>query len=90
MINFKIAETETYSKKVNSAKYSHLYKKIYDEVYPMLRGNPFFGVHIKKLKGKFKDIYRFRIGNYRLFYKIEEKEALIFLIDIEDRQSAYK
>ena len=90
MGRYKIAETENYAKKINSDKYSHLYKKIFEDVYPILRNNPFFGGVIKKLKGKYKDIYRFRIGNYRLFYKVEEKESMIFIIDIETRQDAYK
>jgi mRNA interferase RelE/StbE len=87
---YKIAETENYSKKVNSKTYGHLYRKIFEDVYPVLRDNPFFGVNIKKLKGKYKDIYRFRIGNHRLFYKVEEQKTIIFIIDIEKRQDAYK
>jgi len=50
----------------------------------------FFGVNIKKLKGKYKEIYRFRIGDYRLFFKIDEQEKIIFIINIENRQDAYK
>jgi len=87
---FKIAETESFSKKINSKRYSHLYKKIFEDVYPILRKNPFFGVNIKKLKGAYKDIYRFRIGEYRLFYKIEDQKLIVFMIDIETRQDAYK
>jgi mRNA-degrading endonuclease RelE of RelBE toxin-antitoxin system len=30
------------------------------------------------------------MGSYRLFYKVEEKEKIIFMIDIESRQDAYK
>ena len=90
MDDYKIAETETYSKKINSKRYSHLYQKIVEDVYPLLKRNPFFGGNIKKLKGEYKDIYRFKIGNYRLFYKIEEQESIIFIIDIESRQDAYK
>jgi len=86
---YKIAETDNYSKKISSKKYSHLYQKIYDDVYPILRANPFFGGNIKKLKGEYKDIYRFRIGNYRLFYKVGD-EKFVFIIDIEKRQDAYK
>jgi mRNA interferase RelE/StbE len=56
----------------------------------MLKGNPFFGVNIKKLKGEFKDLYRFRIGDYRLFYKIDEEESIIFILNIENRKDAYK
>jgi mRNA interferase RelE/StbE len=87
---FKIAETENYSKKINSKKYNHIYKKIFEDVYPMLKNNPFFGGNIKKLKREYKNIYRFRVGNYRLFYKIEEQKKIIFIIDIEKRQDAYK
>jgi mRNA interferase RelE/StbE len=87
---FKIAETENYSKKINSTKYNRIYKKIFEDVYPMLKNNPFFGGNIKKLKGEYKNIYRFRAGNYRLFYKIEEQKEIIFIIDIEKRQDTYK
>jgi mRNA interferase RelE/StbE len=88
--NYKIAETETFSKKINSRKYNHLYKKIVDDIYPILKNNPFFGTYIKKLKGKYKEIYRFTVGDYRLFYKIDEQESIIFIINIENRQDAYK
>jgi mRNA interferase RelE/StbE len=67
-----------------------LYKKITGDIYPILKNNPFFGAHIKKLKGKYKEIYRFKIGDYRLFYKIDDQESLIFMVNIENRQDAYK
>ena len=85
---YKIAETENFSKKIDSKKYNHLYQKILLDVYPILKNNPYFGANIKKLKGEYKDVYRIRIGDYRLFYKIEG--AMIFVIDIERRQDAYK
>jgi mRNA interferase RelE/StbE len=87
---YRIAETETFSKKINTRKYSHLYKKISEDVYPILKNNPFFGATIKKLKGEYKEIYRFRIGDYRIFYKVDETESLVFVINIEDRKDAYK
>ena len=90
MDKYKIAETENYSKKINSKGFKHLYQKIFEDIYPLLRKNPFFGGNIKKLKGEYRDIYRFRIGSYRLFYKVEEQESIIFIIDIERRQGAYK
>jgi hypothetical protein len=54
--NFKIAETDIFSKKINSKKFTHLYEKIIGDVYPLLKNNPFFGVNIKKLKGVYKDM----------------------------------
>jgi len=90
LANYKIAETETFEKKIGSLKYKALYKKITDHVYPILRENPFFGANIKKLKGEYKDIYRFRIGDYRLFYTINNETVIVFILDIESRKDAYK
>ena len=90
MANYKIAETETFEKKIKTLKYKNLYSKITDYVYPILRTNPFFGPNIKKLKGDFKEIYRFRIGDYRLFYKISEETVIVFIVDIESRKDAYQ
>jgi mRNA interferase RelE/StbE len=86
---FKIAETESFSKKISVSKYNKIYKKITNYIYPQLRNNPFFGSNIKKLKGEFEGLYRYRIGNYRLFYKIENANVLIIIIDIDDRKDAY-
>ena len=90
MDNYKIAETKTFSKKINSRKFIHLYSKITNDIFPVLRNNPFFGINIKKLKGKFNEIYRFRMGDFRMFYKIDEIKKLVFIINIENRKDAYK
>ena len=90
MTKYRIAETETFEKKIKSTKYKSLYKKIKEYVYPILRENPYFGSNIKKLKGNYKDLYRFRIGDYRLFYKISEDTVIVFIIDIETRKDTYK
>ena len=90
MTKYRIAETETFEKKIKSIKYKSLYKKIKEYVYPILRKNPYFGSNIKKLKGNYKDLHRFRIGDYRLFYKISEDTVIVFIIDIETRKDAYK
>jgi mRNA interferase RelE/StbE len=88
--SYTIAETATFYKKAVSKKYNHLYQKIREDVYPLLKDNPFFGIHIKKLKGAYKHVYRLRMGNYRLFYTVEDKQKTVFLIDIESRQDSYK
>jgi mRNA interferase RelE/StbE len=90
LAKYKIAETETFSKKIASPKYKVLYKKINDYVYPLLRENPFYGSNIKKLKGEYKEVYRYRIGDYRLFYKVSEETVIVFIIDIEARKDSYK
>ena len=70
-------------KKISKAEYRKLYKKITSYIYPMLKRNPYFGPNIKRLKGEFSDFYRYRIGDYRLFYKIEEEKIIIFIMDIK-------
>ena len=90
MDNYTIAETGNFSKQAHSKKNGHLYAKIRDDVYPRLRANPFFGINIKKLKGEYKHVYRFRLGNYRLFYTVEEKQKIVFMIALENRQDSYK
>lgn len=86
---FEIAETETFQRSISKKEFIKIYNKIKTYVYPQLRINPFFGKNIKKLKGEFKDVYRHRIGEYRLFYRIDEKQILIFIMDIVKRKDAY-
>lgn len=61
-----------------------------DYVYPKLSDNPFFGTNIKKLKGEFEGLYIYRVGKYRLFYKIENDKILVIILDFDDRKDAYK
>jgi len=86
--DFQIAESKTFQK-VRNKMSPKLYAKIKDIVYPQLRSNPFFGINIKKLKGDFDSYYRYRIGNYRLFYLIENKKVLVVIVDLKHRQNAY-
>lgn len=88
--NFSIAETETFQIKIVERDFNPLYFKITNYVYPQLKRNPFFGPNIKKLKGEFGGIYRYRIGNFRLFYTVESKKVIVFIIDIEKRKDSYK
>lgn len=87
---YKIAETDLFVKKINKNKYKILYKKISEYVYPLLRKNPYFGPNIKRLKGNLSGYYRYRIGDYRLFYEIDDEKIIIFVIDIADRKNAYE
>ena len=90
MLNrFEIAETETFQRSISKKEISKIYNNIKTYVYPQLRINPFFGKNIKKLKGEFKDVYRYRIGEYRFFYQVDEKQILIFIMDIVKRKDAY-
>jgi mRNA interferase RelE/StbE len=86
---YQIAELDSFSKLIQKKQYSHIYKKIKNYIYPQLRKNPFFGLNIKKLKGSLDSFYRYRIGDYRLFYKIDSDKVIVFIIMIKHRKDAY-
>ena len=87
--NYKIAETTSFQKEIKKVGSLNIYSKIKNVVYPQLKKNPYFGSNIKKLKGEFDGIYRFRIGDYRLFYKIDNKKVIIFILSLKPRKDSY-
>lgn len=44
----------------------------------------------KKLKGKIEDLYRIRIGDYRVIYSIENKIEIIEIRRVGHRKDVYK
>ena len=89
LYDFQIAETKSFQKfknKIDKKKY----EKIVNIVYPQLKSNPFYGTNIKKLKGEFEGYYRYRIGNYRLFYIVEEEKVIVIVTDFRTRQNSYE
>ena len=72
--NFKIAETYSFKEKINKPEFKRFYQKILNYIYPILRKNPYYGKNIKKLKGEFEGIHRYRIGDVRIFIKLMKKK----------------
>lgn len=90
--SYKIFETTQFQKdtdKLNRRAHEKFYNKLVDYVYPQIKINPYYGKNIKKLKDWNPEAWRYRIGNYRLFYEIDEKEKIIFIITLELRKNAY-
>ena len=88
--DFLIAETETYRDKVESKTFKRFSIRIRDNIYPRLRTNPYFGPNIKRLKGALSSVYRYRMGDYRLFYTIDASKKRVFILDIVHRRDAYR
>jgi len=86
---FKIAETETFQKVIQQSKFNKIYTKITTYIYPQLQKNPFYGPNIKKLKGEYDAFYRYRIGSYRLFYKIDKNIITVFIVTLLHRKDSY-
>ncbi len=43
----------------------------------------------KPLKGEFQGYWRYRWGDYRVIYKISEREVLILVLRISNRKDVY-
>ena len=53
-------------------------------------GNPRYQVHIRKLEGGLKAMYRYRLGDLRILYEIHEDMKTIRIKAIDVRGSVYK
>ena len=89
--SYEIAETATFQKTIQKSNdLGRIYRKIVDVVYPLLRREPHFGPNIKRLKAEYSDFYRYRIGDYRLFYTIGEHDVVVVVAYLRSRGEAYK
>ena len=91
--DFRIFETDEFAKKLkklSSHDAAFLRKKLDSYVYPHIRTEPFRGNNIKKLRGYFPDTWRYRIGRFRLFYIVDRKKRIVFILAVNDRKNAYK
>jgi mRNA interferase RelE/StbE len=66
-----------------------LKERIADAINVIAR-NPRLDGHIKKLKGDLKHMHRFRMGDLRILYEVEDAQETVWITSIEWRGSAYK
>lgn len=93
MPDFRIFETDEVEKqirKLSSSDVAFLRRKLDDYVYPQIKAEPFWGNNIKKLRGYSPDTRRYRIGKFRVFYIIDQKERIVFILTVDDRKDAYR
>ncbi|MFQ6036121.1 MAG: type II toxin-antitoxin system RelE/ParE family toxin [Sedimentisphaerales bacterium] len=93
MDKYKIFETDEFLKKIR--KFSRqdanfVQKKLNEYVYPQIKIEPFLGRNIKKLRDYDPPIWRYRIGKFRVFYFIDSKERIVYILSVDLRKDAYK
>jgi mRNA interferase RelE/StbE len=84
---FKIAlskEALKYYNKVSLSTASRL-----DKCFAVLEQEPFKGSNVKYLKG-IAGKYRYRIGNIRVIYEVDNTEGTVYVLAILPRGQAYK
>jgi mRNA interferase RelE/StbE len=92
LTDFRIFETEQFQedlKQIARSGMPKMLQKLYEYVYPQLRSNPTTGANIKRLKGQYSDLWRYRVGAWRFFYIIDEKRRVVAMVAAAHRSSAY-
>jgi mRNA interferase RelE/StbE len=90
---YKIFETDEFIKRFSLLPISNenmIEKKLENHIYPQLKEEPHFGNNLKKLVNYTPPTWRYRIGKYRLFFIIDEKVKVIYIITIDHRKNAYR
>ena len=86
MSNYQIFETDEFLRKLKKPTpqdEAFIQSKLNEYVYPQIRKEPFLGKNIKKLKGYSPDTWRYRIGKFRLFYTLDQKERIIYMLTVD-------
>lgn len=92
MSEFRIFETDQFQDDLSKnlgVQEEKLIRKLRKYVYPQLRQQPYFGKNIKKLRGYKPETWRYRIGNYRFFYEIDDNKKIVFMIAADRRSVGY-
>ena len=91
--NYRIFETRSLLldlASLGSGAQTRLEAKLREYVYPRLRQAPHSGPNIKRLKNWYPPTWRFRVGDWRFFYEIDERHRIVFMTVADHRKEAYR
>jgi len=91
--SYRIFETRQFLRdlsRLGPAAQQRLEAKLRQHVYPVLRGNPHFGPNIKRLKSWEPPTWRYRVGDWRFFYEIDEQDRVVSMTAADHRRQAYR
>ena len=87
-INYHIV-IEVDAQKFFEVSPASLQKKL-DRCFEQLKINPRYHPNIKPLKGEYSGYYRYRVGDYRVVYEINDNLILVTIILIAHRSKVYE
>lgn len=89
--SYHIFETDRFTGDIGDiGMHALVVRKLREYVYPILKSEPHFGPNIKRLKNWNPPTWRYRIGDWRLFYEINEAEKTVFMTAASHRREAYR
>jgi mRNA interferase RelE/StbE len=89
---YRIFETDVFLEDIqelNPGILEKIRKKLDEHAYPALKQQPHFGRNIKKLSDYTPPTWRYRIGDFRIFYSINDESKIVYMLTISDRKDAY-
>lgn len=90
---FRIFETRRFLTDLaglGSAAPKRIEAKLREYVYPRLSQSPHTGPNIKRLKNWEPATWRYRVGDWRFFYEIDEKQRIVFMTVADHRRQAHR
>lgn len=92
MANFRIFETATFLEdlaEVPASQHRRIQSKLTDYVYPCLRRSPRNHPQARHLRVFHPETWRWRVGDWRAFYLIDDEERVVSMIAFSLRRDAY-
>ncbi len=89
---FRIFETDVFLEDLEKLQPSikeRIKSKLKKDIYSILRQQPHHGKNIKKLVNYSPETWRYRVGDFRIFYTIKDKTKIISILTISDRKDSY-
>lgn len=78
----------SFAEKVFSKANLPLAKKL-SKCFLTLENNPFESNNVKRLSGNLIGKFRYRIGDYRVIFRVNEKSKIVEVLSIIHRKDAY-
>ena len=85
MYNIDLSEEATQFFEAASAKLQERLDRAFEQV----KSNPRFHPNIKPLKGNYAGYYRYRVGDYRIVYSINDETMRVLVNTIAHRSEVY-
>ena len=93
MPEYRIFETTTFERdlrRLGEAAERRLKAALADRFYPLLRVSPRQVPSAARLQDWEPPTWRIRIGQWRVFYEIDDKKAIVFMTAVDHRKGAYR
>ena len=93
MSEYRLFETRTFQRdldRLGPQTARRIRETLASRVYPVLRATPRSVPSAARLRDWDPPTWRIRIGDWRVFYEIDDEQAIVFLTAADNRKDAYR